>query len=398
MKKYKIYYQENHKEKSQTIRTSSLENENLPKNIIKIKELKQFDYKSLQQLSKANEEQIIELFIQLGIMLESNILLPDAIMILQKSIKNSFLQDILKSMNSALQNGKPVYKALKKYEKDLDSIIIPFFKIFEKNGNIKSVISALCILLKSKIKNKRDLKMSLRYPVIVLVTFIFALSLIFTFVIPKFENIFLQYQMQLPLATLVLLGVKDFFLNYSLYLFVFLILCYFFIKYLISKYETISLFKDEIIIKYFPIIGSLYKTYELYNFFVALHILLKSKYEFHLCMENASLLIKNKYLLARMSSINKYLKNGKSITYAFNSTELFDELVISLIRSGEAGNSVDICVERLQVMYEKEFDKRVKTLSSVIEPIFFILISSLILWIMLAIFTPIWNMSEMLNI
>ncbi|WP_424578637.1 type II secretion system F family protein, partial [Arcobacter sp. 7ABA8] len=105
-----------------------------------------------------------------------------------------------------------------------------------------------------------------------------------------------------------------------------------------------------------------------------------------------------KYLLARISSINEHLKNGKSISYSFNSTELFDELVISLIRSGEVSNSLDICVERLQVLYEKKFDKKIKSLTSLIEPIFLILISSLILWIMLAIFTPIWNMSEMLNI
>lgn len=398
MKKYKIYYQENKEEKCQIIRTSSLENIDLPKNIIKIKEIKEFDYKYIQQLSTANEEQIIELFIQLSIMLESNILLVDAIAILQKSIKNRFLQNILKTMNSALQNGKPIYTALEKYEKNLDSTIIPFFKIFEKNGNIKSVISALATLLKSKIKNKRDLKTSLRYPIIVLFTFIFALAMIFSFVIPKFENVFLQYQMQLPIATIILLELKNFFLNYSFYLFVFLVVSWLFIKYLINRYERFALLKDEFIIKYLPLFGKLLKTYEMHNFFVALDILIKSKYEFHLSLENALLLIKNKYLLARMSSINKYLKNGKSIAYAFNATELFDELVISLIRSGEAGNSIDICIERLQVMYEKEFDKRVKTLSSVIEPIFFILISSLILWIMLAIFTPIWNMSEMLNI
>ncbi|WP_419765421.1 MAG: type II secretion system F family protein [Arcobacter sp.] len=398
MNKYKIKYQENQKIKSKTIRTSSLENEDLPNNIIKIEELKQPNYKNLQHLSKANEEQIIELFIQLSIMLESNILLPDAIKILLKSIKNRFLQNILKDMNSALENGRAVYKALEKYEKDLDLIIIPFFKIFEQNGNIKSVITALSTLLKIKMKNKRDLKTSLRYPILVVVTFIFAMGLIFSFVIPKFENIFLQYQMQLPMATIMLLKLKNFFINYSLHTFVLLVLFYFFVKYLIHKYERLMFLKDEFLIKYLPIFGKLSKNYELYNFFVALDILLKSKYEFHLCMENASLLIKNKYLLARMSSINKYLKNGKSIAYAFESTDLFDELVISLIRSGEVGNSIDISIQRLQVMYEKEFDKRVKNLTSVIEPLFFILISSLILWIMLAIFTPIWNMSEMLNI
>jgi general secretion pathway protein F len=398
LNKYKIHYQENQKIKSKIIISDNLEKEKLPKNIVKIKKIKKLEFKNIKIVNKASEEQIIELFIQLSIMLDSNILLIDAIKILQKSIKNSYLSDILNSMESALQNGRAIYKALEKYEKDLNPIIIPFFKIFEKNGNIKAVIAALSTLLKIRLKNKKDLKNSLRYPIIVMVTFILALSMIFIFVVPKFENIFLQYHMQLPISTILLLSLKNFFLKYSLYLLLFFIFIYFVIKYFISKSEKFSYYKDEVIIKYLPIVGSLNKTYELYNFFVALNILLQSKYEFHLSMGNALILIKNKYLLARISSINEHLKNGESISYAFSSTELFDELVISLIRSGEASNSLDICVERLQVLYEKKFDKKIKSLTSLIEPIFFILISSLILWIMLAIFTPIWNMSEMLNI
>jgi|TARA_R110002033_G_scaffold131586_1_gene171707 general secretion pathway protein F len=398
LNKYKIHYQENQKIKSKIIISDNLEKEKLPKNIVKIKKIKKLEFKNIKIVNKASEEQIIELFIQLSIMLDSNILLIDAIKILQKSIKNSYLSDILNSMESALQNGRAIYNALEKYEKDLNPIIISFFKIFEKNGNIKAVIAALSTLLKIRLKNKKDLKNSLRYPIIVMVTFILALSMIFIFVVPKFENIFLQYHMQLPISTILLLSLKNFFLKYSLYLLLFFIFIYFVIKYFISKSEKFSYYKDEVIIKYLPIVGSLNKTYELYNFFVALNILLQSKYEFHLSMGNALILIKNKYLLARISSINEHLKNGESISYAFSSTELFDELVISLIRSGEASNSLDICVERLQVLYEKKFDKKIKSLTSLIEPIFFILISSLILWIMLAIFTPIWNMSEMLNI
>jgi len=398
LKKHKIYYQENQKIKSKIIISNNLENKELPKNIIKIKEYQKFEFRTIFSIKKASEEQIIELFIQLSIMLESNILLSYAIKILLKSIKNSYLVDILKTMDGSIQNGKPIYLALKKYENNLDSIIIPYFKIFETNGNIKGVISTLATLLKTKIRNKKELKSALRYPIVVFTTFIFALGLIFNFVIPKFENIFLQYQMQLPISTIVLLTCKNFFMNYFLFILIFLLFIYILFGYFLKRYEHLLYIKDMFIINYLPIFGRLSKTYELYNFFVALNILLKSKYEFHLCVENASLLIKNKYLLDKISTINKYLKNGKSIVYAFEETQLFDELIISLIRSGEVSNSMDICIQRLELLYENEFDKRVKTLTSFIDPLFFILVSSLILWIMLAIFTPIWNMSEMLNI
>ncbi len=395
MKKIKIYYQENNKTK--TVVLNSNDSSLFPKNIIKIKDYNSINLKNIQFFETVSKDEIYNLFIQLNIILNSDILLSEAIIILKKSTNKPLLKAILESMENALLNGKPIYSALIYHEKYLDPIIIPFFKILENRGSSKLLFSSLLLLLKIKKENKQKLFSAIRYPIIVLASFFIALLLIFNFVVPKFETIFSQYEMDLPLSTIILLGTKDFLLNYSFFIVIAIFALFLLLKILIKTFPQASYYKDKFMAFYFPVVSKMIQNYELYNFFLALNILLKSKYEFHVAIDNSTILIKNQYILDKIQKINEHLKNGKSIPFAFEQTEIFDDLIISLLNSGEKSNSLQISIEKIESIYKDNFQNSIKNLSSFIEPIFFIAISSLILWIMLAVFTPIWNMSGMLN-
>lgn len=395
MKKYKIQYQENSILK--TIVLNESEKDLFPNNIINIKEIRDINIKNIKFFETINKDEVYNLFVELNMILNSDIHLSEAIIILSKSTKKPFSKSLLSSMENALVNGKPIYKSLEIYEKNLDPIIIPFFKILEKKGNSKLLFSSLVHLLKIKMNNKKRLKSSLRYPIIVLCSFLFSLLLIFNFVVPKFETIFLQYEMELPFSTIVLLGLKDFFLEYILFIFIIFLFIYIFFKYFIKKSSKIEYFKDKILLKNIPIVSNMILNYELYNLFVSLNILIKSKYEFHVALDNSRILIRNKYLLDKILKINEHLKNGKSIPFSFGQTEIFDDLIISLLNSGEKSNSLQTSIDKIESIFKDNFQKSIKNLASFIEPVFFIGISLLILWIMLAVFTPIWNMSGMLN-
>lgn len=69
--------------------------------------------------------------------------------------------------------------------------------------------------------------------------------------------------------------------------------------------------------------------------------LLKNRYKFHRCLTKSKVLIENYYLLDRITQIENLLKSGKSIEFSMSQSKLFDELVLSLIRTGEISNSLE---------------------------------------------------------
>jgi general secretion pathway protein F len=221
--------------------------------------------------------------------------------------------------------------------------------------------------------------------------------MIFTFVVPKFKTIFLQTKAELPFATKLLLLVEEFFFNYSFYFLAFCILFTFFLIFSYKQNSKFEYFIDKFIIKKAILFREIYLNMQLYKFFLVIDIMLKSNYEFHKAFISSKILLKNKYLLDKIYVIDNLLQNGKSINISFSKTGLFDDIVLNLINTGEVSNSLGLTMSEIKKIYKDRFDDKMSFLISLIQPIFLVTIMGLILWIVLAIFMPIWNMGNMIH-
>jgi len=397
MKKYKITYQKDGKLENKIIKSSNISKENLPSNIIKIEESnnKSFLFK---QTNKIKSEEVSNLFFELNIILKAKIPIYEAIEILEESTKNVLLKEVLSKMKDALKNGKPIYKALKQYEKQLGHIVISFFKIAQENGNLEDSIYSLSILLKNINENKKLIMQKLRYPIVLLISLVFSLFSIFNFVIPQFEFVFEQYNTNLPIATIALLGTKNFFINYSLFIMISFVSIFI---YMAGKYKSSTEFSykvDKLIITKIPYIGDIVFLIYFHRFFLSLKILLEANYKFQSCIINSSILLKNKYLLDRITLLNKAIQSGETISDAFENSSLFNELTLRLINTGEKSNAMYLSVNECEKIYKQKLDEKIKSFSSLIEPIFIFMIMLLIVWVILAVLVPMWSMGEVIKV
>lgn len=344
---------------------------------------------------KIDEKDINLIFYELNIMLQANLVVSDAFDILIKNKNDKQIKDFLKDLKYSLLSSKSSLNILKKY--DLDLIVISFMQICQKNGNLKSNIYALNSLLKDSMTIKNDFKKAIRYPLILLFTMFSSINVIFYFVIPKFKTIFKESNDSLPLATKLLFFTYDIYINYFLYiLFIFLLL--FFSIYIYSQNSIEIKYKiDKTLITKIFFIKDIILSSELFKLFLILNIMTKSNYEFIKALNSSKLLLKNQYLLDRISFIENLLKNGKSISFSFKQSNLFDDLTLNLIHTAEASNSLDVILNEIMTIYKNRFTEKIKILIVYIEPIFLVIIVSLILWIILAIFIPIWDMGNIIK-
>lgn len=394
MKKYKIKYQVLNKTEEKIVETIDLSKEELPKNIIEINEYK--DKFKINFKKRLSDKKLSLLFYELNLMLQSNINISDTLDILLKNKKEKDVLEFLKTIKYCLSNSKSIKENLKNFR--INNLVITFLEISQNNGNLALNIKALNELLKENIEIKKNFFKSLSYPLILMVSFCISLFAIFNFVIPKFKMIFSQSKTQLPLPTQVLLQVDYFFENYFFYFLIIVILLIAFIIYLYKSNENFLYFMDEALAKKIFLFRDIYLSKELYKLFLIIDIMLKSNYEFHKAFISSKLLLKNKYLLDKIYIIDNLLKNGKSIKDSFLKTEIFDDIVLNLINTGEVSNSLDITIDEIKKIYKNKFYEKIDLLTSLIQPIFLVIIMGLILWIVLGIFMPIWDMGNMINL
>jgi general secretion pathway protein F len=337
---------------------------------------------------------VVDVFKELSIILDTHLSLDEAIDILLKGNLDKQIKNILFTMRYALQNGQPIAKALEQHKRLIGVLPILFFDLGFKNGNLQESIKALSIILIENQKAKKQFVSALSYPIVLLVTLFIATILIFKFVIPKFEHIFVQFGSNLPLATKYLLATKSFFDNYYILIAVSIISIFFSFKYLYDKYTKQI---DQFIILQIPIISPLYQSFIFYRFFLALDMLIKANYQFQIALKSVKFIVKNQFVISKIEQISNDIQNGITISNAFSNTKLFNNITLRLLYTAQQTNTMEIVLTNITDIYKQKLTKNIKYFSSAIGPIFIMIISLLILWLVFALMLPIWDLGKVLH-
>lgn len=396
MKKYKITYQDENRVKTKIIESSNLQEESLPSKILTIKPINEKkDLNIFKSKIKIDKNVLISIFYELNIMLQANLMLNDALGILAQNYKEEKFKRFIEDLKKALLGLDSIDNIFKDYR--IDIYIVSFLKLCQKNGNINVNINALSMLLKEELKIKKDFAKAIRYPFILLISLFLSINIIFYFVVPKFKVIFVNNYESLPFATKTLFNIHTLYMSYFVYLILLFLSIVFLVIYFYLKNKEFEYLLSKLLFKDIYFVRDLYSFMQLYRIFLVINIMLESNYEFIKALNSSKTLIRNKYLLDKISLIENLLKNGKSINLSFKRSNIFDSLVLNLINTAEASNSLTLISKEIKDIYKNRFDEKMKKFISYIEPIFLIVIVSLVLWIILAIFIPIWDMGSMMK-
>ncbi|MCT7546741.1 type II secretion system F family protein [Aliarcobacter cryaerophilus] len=394
MKKYRVKYQENGKIKVDIVDDDKLLFIKKSKNILEIKEINKI-FNIFKKEIRIDNKKLAQLFYELNLMLKSNINISDALQILIKNRKEKKIVEFLKTINYAFSNSKPIKDELKRFK--IDDTVKSFLQISQNSANLDLNIEAISTLLNETKDIKKSFYKAISYPIFLLISFLISIFIIFLFVVPNFKTIFAQSQNNLPIATKILLAMEDFFVNHTLFIIIIPILVLFFIWIFYKISNSFSYFLDKFLFKTLPISSKIYQNFEFYKLFLMIDIMQKSKYEFHKAFETSRLLVKNKYLLDKIQIIDNLLQNGKTISYSFKNVDIFDDIVLNLLNTGEVSNSLELTIYEVKKIYKNRFDDSINFIILLIQPIFLLLMASLTLFIVLAIFTPIWDMGSMIR-
>ena len=76
-------------------------------------------------------------------------------------------------------------------------------------------------------------------------------------------------------------------------------------------------------------------------------------------------------------------------------TKVFTPMVIQMMSAGEESGELDDMLEKVSEYYDMEVEYAIKNLASLIEPILLAFLGVMVLFLMLAIFLPMWNLVDL---
>ncbi|GAA5316493.1 MAG: MSHA fimbrial biogenesis protein MshG [Candidatus Pelagadaptatus aseana] len=352
----------------------------------------EIDFKSLLGPEKVRPEDLIMLTRQFYTITKAGIPLIRGVRGLAASISHQRLKEVLMDIGDYLETGMQLSAAMNRHQDIFDTLYINMIKVGEDSGQLEAIFDQLSEYLERDMESRKRVKAAMRYPSFVLAALAVAMVVVNIFVIPAFAKMFSQFGADLPLATRILIGTSNFFLNYWGYLLGITVAAMVAFRRYIKTADG-SQWWGKYKLK-LPIVGDILLRALMARYARSFGLMLKSGVPLPQSLELCSRAIGNDYLGHKIADIKHGVERGESLLRTHNQSGLFTPLVLQMIAVGEESGQVDTLLAEVAGFYEREVDYDLKTLSDRIEPIMIVIMAIFVLILALGIFLPMWSMYD----
>ncbi len=325
----------------------------------------------------------------LSVLLESGLPLDQALDILLNQSKGP-LKKILESVSAEIRNGKQLADGLEHYPHIFSEVFINLIRAGENTGTLKENLAYLAEQAQKQYDLKQSIRGSMMYPIIVLIGGVIVSIFIILFIFPNIVALFETLNVELPLATRILLWIANVFENYPWHL-ISTIIAIIILFIIARKVQFTRYFLDQIFLR-IPIIGRILRDSTLSNVFRLLGTLLESGMPLKQSIKVTRSTANNMVFQRMFDELDtRVTQGGELVTVLRKYDHIVPLMSVRLIHVGAQTGELEHMLLYLADFYSKEVDELSKRISVIIEPVLIIAIGFMIGFLAFAIITPIYE-------
>ena len=332
---------------------------------------------------------------QFGTMINAGLPLVQCLEILSTQSENAVLRTTIGEVKSQVESGSTFSDALRRYPKVFDDLYVNLVHAGEVGGLLDTILTRLAKYIEKAMKLKGQIKSAMIYPSAILGVAAVVITVLMVWVIPIFAKMFNELsggKMGLPGPTQLVIDVSNIFTTYWWVLLGSLVGGFVGIK---KYYSTVQgrMAIDKLLLKT-PVFGDLIRKASVAKFTRTLGTLLGSGVPLldglTICAKTAG----NKVIEEVLVNARVSISGGKTIADPLSASGVFPKMVTHMIAVGESTGALDAMLGKIADFYEDEVDQAVASLTSLLEPIMMVFLGIVIGFIVIAMYLPIFKMSE----
>lgn len=333
---------------------------------------------------------------QLATMVDSGISLVQALSILSEETEGTkTLPLTIQIVKKDIEGGTSLSDALSKHSQIFPEIYTNMVKAGETSGKLDEILDRLASYLEKSNALQRKIRSSLVYPAVVISLAIIITMILLIKVVPIFKNIFSTLGGTLPLPTQILIGVSDFMRrNFYLGVIGFFIFAVAFRKYITTPRGRYQF--DSTLLK-LPVFGQLFRKVAIAKFSRTLATLVRSGVPIINALNIVGKTAGNKVVEENVINACTSIREGEPIAGPLSKGKIFPPMVVRMISVGEQTGELEKMLNKISDFYDEQVDAAVSGLVSMIEPLVIAFLGIVIGGIVIALFLPIFKITELLG-
>jgi general secretion pathway protein F len=303
------------------------------------------------------------------------------------------MKQLITSIHQKVLEGYSLAQSLRQFPEVFSNLYCSTIYAGEQSGQLDKVLDQLANYIEQQHFAKQKIQQALIYPLLMIGISMLIVFFLMTKVVPQILSIFDDNQQQLPLMTKILLEGSNVFVLITPYLLIFFLLIGYFAYQKRQDLEWKRKWHKTLLkIKFYP---QFIKITAIPRYLHTLRILLISGVNVLESMNVGSQLINNLIVRDEFEKATQQVKEGMAISQALSNTKWLSTMTLHLIQSGEKSGQIAMMMERAANQIDMERQQWIDTGLKLLEPIIIIVMGGFVLFIVLAILLPIFQMQQL---
>ncbi len=326
---------------------------------------------------------------QLADLLDAGVTLLNALHVIGEQVEQPALKAVVSGLASQIREGKGFSDTLAEYPKVFSPLVVSMTRSGEVGGMLPAVLTRLADFSEAEEELAAKVRSAMAYPALILVVGIATVAVLLTLVVPKLVSLFEEVGQALPLPTRVLIGVSHWLTTWWWLALGLIALGAGVIRRIIRSPE--GKFALDRLKLHLPVWGTLIRKVETARFSQSLGVLLHHGVAILQAVDVVARTTDNEVLRRALLRIGERLQGGISLSQGMRESQAFPPFVIQMVSVGEEGGTVDRSLLKVADAYEREADRTMKLMTSLIEPVMILTMGLIVGFIVVAMLLPIFQ-------
>lgn len=343
---------------------------------------------------KISQNDIVLLTNELATLLESGLPLDKSLSVLMELAEDKeHLSKLISRVLEKVKGGSSLADALEKQTGVFSKFYLNMLRAGEAGGNLSEVLTRLSEYLERSKELKDTVSTALIYPAILLVMSLASLFVMLIFVVPQFTEMFESAGKDLPIPTQIVVGLAEWLQKYWWLLIGIVLFASSYIRYLLADPVRKTSW-DRFCLK-LPLAGMIIINKETANMSRTLGTLLGNGVSILSAMAIVRETVDNRVLAETLQETEEQLKQGKHMSDALMSKEIFPKMALQMIKMGEETGRLEEMLLRVANIYDKQLRTAIARLLALLEPALIITLGLMIAGIIVSILLAILSVNDL---
>src|SRR5207253_7081708 len=321
-------------------------------------------FPSLYQISRND---VILFTRQLATFVGAGVPMTRALGVIAEETASPLFKRAILAVLDDLERGQNLSESLVKHPKAFPSLYIDLVRVAELTGNLEATLKELAGYLRRDQNTVRRVRTAMIYPTVILVVATGVVLILVFFALPAFVKIFAEFRVELPLSTRILIAVVNFSRSWGLVIGAVLGILAGAVA--LALRTPRGIYAKDLLSLRAPIIGPIVMSAVLNRFSRTLAMVLKAGVPLGQTFDAVIAGTGNKVFQRGLGTVKEQMTGGEGFAGPLLRTHLFPPMLTQMVRVGEETGTLDTYLGQAADYYEEELDYRIRTMTSLIEPV-----------------------------